>query len=164
MAGFLKDFNSFQDEVKQSLQHQEERMTMLDRKTMSYGRPALSAAVEMDADLEDPPHVIPRFVAEWEKGYDVVYGVRATRHAPWLMKFFFSAFYRLLNRLSSLDIPENSGDFRLLDQRVLKVLRSLPERNLYLRGLVSYLGFKQKPVVYHREPRISGRRGFPSPG
>lgn len=118
------------------------------------------AAIELDADLEDPPQVIPEFVREWEKGYDVVYGIRATRHSPFLMKFLFSAFYRLLNRLSNLKIPENSGDFRLLDRKVLNVLKALPERNLYLRGLVSYLGFRQKAVVYHRQPRISGTSKF----
>lgn len=118
------------------------------------------AAVEMDADLEDPPHVIPQFVREWEEGFEVVYGIRATRHAPFLMKFLFSAFYRVLNRLSDLKIPENSGDFRLLDRKVLNVLKALPERNLYLRGLVSYLGFRQKAIVYNRQPRISGTSKF----
>lgn len=118
------------------------------------------AVIEMDADLEDPPHVIPEFVRKWEEGYDVAYGVRATRHAPWFLKILFTLFYRVLYRLSDLKIPENSGDFRLLDRRVIDVLKLLPERNLYLRGLVTYLGFKQIAVSYQRQPRISGASKF----
>jgi dolichol-phosphate mannosyltransferase len=118
------------------------------------------AVVEMDADLEDPPHVIPEFVKKWEEGFDVAYGVRATRHTAWPLKFLFWCFYRFLNKISDLKIPENSGDFRLLDRKVVNVLKALPERNLYLRGLVSYLGYRQTAVVYHRQPRISGTSKF----
>lgn len=118
------------------------------------------AVVELDADLEDPPAVIPQFVSKWEEGYEVVYGVRATRHAPWIMRTLFSVFYRILNRVSDLPIPENAGDFRLLDRRVVEVLKMLPERNLYLRGLVAYVGFRQASVVYHRDPRLSGASKF----
>jgi len=118
------------------------------------------AVVELDADLEDPPQVILQFVQLWEKGFDVVYGVRRTRHASFGMKLVFKAFYRILNRLSDIKIPENSGDFRLLDRKVVNVLTALPERNLYLRGLVSYLGFKQTPVLYDRDPRLSGKSKF----
>ena len=118
------------------------------------------AVVELDADLEDPPSVIPQFVKKWEEGYDVAYGIRGKRYAPWLLKILFSIFYRILNRISDFRIPENAGDFRLLDRRVVNVLKELPERNLYLRGLVSYLGFKQIAVVYDRQPRISGSSKF----
>jgi glycosyltransferase involved in cell wall biosynthesis len=118
------------------------------------------AVVEMDADLEDPPGIIPQFVKHWEAGYEVAFGVRAKRHSPWLHKVMFSAFYRILNKISDFSIPENSGDFRLLDRKVIEVLKALPERNLYLRGLVSYLGFKQIPVVYDRHPRVSGFSKF----
>lgn len=118
------------------------------------------AIVEMDADLEDPPQVICEFVKKWEEGFEVVYGVRATRHAPWYMKFLFKSFYKVLSRLSDLKIPENSGDFRLIDRKVADVLKALPERNLYLRGLVTYLGFKQTPVIYHRHPRLAGESKF----
>lgn len=118
------------------------------------------AVIELDADLEDPPAVIPQFVKKWEEGYDVAYGVRGKRFAPWPMKILFSAFYRILNRISDFKIPENSGDFRLLDRKVVDVMKLLPERNLYLRGLVSYLGFKQIAVVYDRQPRISGKSKF----
>ncbi len=118
------------------------------------------AVIELDADLEDPPRVIPEFVRKWEEGYQVAYGVRATRQAPLLMKLVFSSFYKLLNRLSDLDIPENSGDFRLMDRQVVDILKALPERNLYLRGLVSYLGFRQAKVVYERDSRLIGASKF----
>jgi glycosyltransferase involved in cell wall biosynthesis len=118
------------------------------------------AVIEMDADLEDPPEVIPEFVKQWEEGFEVVYGVRSKRHGPWWMRAMFAAFYHALNRLSELPIPRNAGDFRLLDRRVVDRLRALPERNLYLRGLVVYLGFKQIPVAYERQPRLSGSSKF----
>lgn len=119
-----------------------------------------NAIVELDADLEDPPSVIAEFVQHWESGYDVAYGVRAKRHAPWVLRVLFRSFYWILNKFSDLPIPENSGDFRLMDRKVVEVLKNLPERNLYLRGLVTYLGFKQIAVVYDRDPRLSGASKF----
>lgn len=118
------------------------------------------AVVELDADLEDPPEVIPQFVKVWKEGYEVVYGVRAKRFDPVVLRFFISAFYRLLNRLSDIPIPENAGDFRLLDRKVVDVLKGLPETGLYVRGLVGFLGFDQKAVVYERQPRQSGASKF----
>lgn len=118
------------------------------------------AVVELDADLEDPPQIIVSFVKKWEEGFDVAYGVRKTRHASFLLKLLFKSFYRILNKLSEIDIPENSGDFRLLDRKVVDVLKNLPERNLYLRGLVSYLGFRQCAIYYDRDPRLSGKSKF----
>jgi len=118
------------------------------------------AVIELDADLEDPPEVIPRFVEQWEQGFEVVYGVRSKRYSSWSQRLFFSIFYKILNKLSDLHIPKNSGDFRLLDRKVVSVLLQLSERNLYLRGLVSYIGFRQKAVIYDRHPRASGRSKF----
>lgn len=118
------------------------------------------AVVELDADLEDPPLVITEFVKQWEIGADVVYGVRKKRHASLPMRFLFRVFYKVIRKVSSLDIPENSGDFRLLDRKVVNVLKQLPERNLYLRGLIPYLGFRQQPVYYDRQPRIAGKSKF----
>jgi dolichol-phosphate mannosyltransferase len=118
------------------------------------------AVVELDADLEDPPPVIAEFVKQWENGAEVVYGVRRKRHAPLLMRFLFRVFYKLIRKVSALDIPENSGDFRLLDRKVVNVLKQLPERNLYLRGLIPYLGFRQQAVYYERQPRIAGKSKF----
>lgn len=118
------------------------------------------AVIELDADLEDPPQVIPEFVKHWEQGCQVAYGVRSKRYAPILLKAAFRCFYWILNRVSDLKIPENTGDFRLLDRRVVDVLKALPERNLYLRGLVTYLGFRQVEVRYDRQPRSEGRSKF----
>jgi dolichol-phosphate mannosyltransferase len=118
------------------------------------------AIVELDADLEDPPEIIVRFVEKWEQGVQVVYGVRSKRYGSRLIRSLAHVFYRVLNRVSEHPIPEDSGDFRLLDRRVVAVLAALPERNLYLRGLVSYLGFRQSPVVYERNPRLSGLSKF----
>ena len=118
------------------------------------------AVIELDADLEDPPRVILEFVKKWEQGFEVVYGVRGKRHAPWPLKMMITLFYRLMSKVSDLQIPENSGDFRLLDRKVVNVLKALPERNLYLRGLVSFLGFRQIAVLYDRDPRVSGQSKF----
>lgn len=118
------------------------------------------AVVELDADLEDPPDVIPRFIEKWEEGYDVVYGVRAKRYGNWLNLILTWVFYRALNYMAEYEIPKDSGDFRLLDRKVVSVLVEFPERNLYLRGLVAFLGFRQIPVVYDRQPRISGDSKF----
>ena len=118
------------------------------------------AIIELDADLEDSPRVIPKFVKEWEAGYDVVYGVRSKRHEPWMMRSLFSLFYWLMNRISDIEIPRQAGDFRLIDRKVANMLTSLGERNLYLRGLVSYLGFKQTAVPYERDPRAAGQSKF----
>jgi len=118
------------------------------------------AVVELDADLEDPPDVIPKFIEKWEEGYAVVYGVRAKRYGNWLILALTWVFYRALNYMSEFKIPTDSGDFRLLDRKVVSALVEFPERNLYLRGLVAFLGFKQAPVVYDRKPRISGTSKF----
>jgi dolichol-phosphate mannosyltransferase len=118
------------------------------------------AVVELDPDLEDPPQVIIEFVKCWEEGVDVVYGVRRKRYAPFYLRFLFWLFYRLLGMSTALNIPQDSGDFRLLDRKVVNILKQLPERNLYLRGLVSYLGFRQAPVYYDRQPRVAGRSKF----
>jgi len=118
------------------------------------------AVIAIDADLEDPPDVVPEFVKEWEQGNDVVYGVRRNRYSPFFLKFLIFTFYHLLFKLSPIKVPKNSGDFRLLDRKVLNILKSLPERNLYLRGLISYIGFKQKAVFYDRQPRMYGKSKF----
>jgi dolichol-phosphate mannosyltransferase len=90
----------------------------------------------------------------------VAYGVRSKRHGNRFMVFLFNLFYTILNAVSDLSLPKNAGDFRLLDRKVLDVLKNLPERNLYLRGLVTYLGFRQAEVVYERDERLSGSSKF----
>ncbi len=118
------------------------------------------AVIELDADLEDPPSIIPDFISRWEEGFDIVYGVRSKRYGSKFFLWSVQRFYRMLNAISDIHIPENAGDFRLLDRKVVDILKELPERNLYLRGLVSFIGFRQCPVLYERNERRSGKSKF----
>lgn len=119
------------------------------------------AVILMDADLQDPPEVIPRMIAAWQGGADVAYGVRATRDGEtWFKKASAAAFYRLIHRVTSVDIPVNTGDFRLMDRRVVEAIRHMPERNRFLRGMVSWAGYEQVGIVYHREARYAGKTKF----
>lgn len=113
--------------------------------------------VPIDVDLQDPPSVIPSFVDRWREGYDVIYGVRGRRDADSFFKRHTSrAFYRLFNRFSSTRLPENAGDFRLLDRRVVEVLRQLPERTRFMKGLYAWVGFRTAAVAYERPARSAG--------
>ncbi len=115
------------------------------------------AVIPMDADLQDPPELIADFVGKWREGFDVVYGVRRSRDSDSPAKRATARlFYRLFNRLTALPIPENTGDFRLMDRRVVEALRSLPERNRFMKGLFSWVGFRQTGVAYDREARAAG--------
>ncbi|MCB9948253.1 MAG: glycosyltransferase family 2 protein [Rhodospirillaceae bacterium] len=116
------------------------------------------AVIPMDADLQDPPELIATFLAKWREGFDVVYGVRESRDSDSLAKRSTARmFYRLFNRLTEVRIPENTGDFRLMDRRVVAALRRLPERNRFMKGLFSWVGFRQVGVPYRREPRAAGQ-------
>jgi glycosyltransferase involved in cell wall biosynthesis len=116
------------------------------------------AAVVIDSDLQDPPELIPTFVAHWREGYDVVYGTRASRAGETgFKKMTASAFYRVMGRLSSTPIPRDTGDFRLLSRRALVALKSLRERQRFMKGLFTWVGFRQLAVVYHRDPRHAGQ-------
>ena len=120
------------------------------------------AVVLIDADLQDPPAVILEMVAQWRDGYHVVYGMRTDRPGETRLKVWTAKlFYRLLNRLSDVKIPLDVGDFRLMDRRVVDVLRAMPERDRYLRGMVSWVGFRQIAVMYRREPRFAGESKYP---
>lgn len=113
--------------------------------------------VPIDADLQDPPELIAEFVALWEQGYDVVYGVRADRTSDARMKrVSANAFYRLFNFLSDYPIPESTGDFRLMDRAVVEALKQLPERNRFMKGLFAWVGFRQVGVPYVRPARAAG--------
>lgn len=115
------------------------------------------AVVIIDADLQDPPELVTSFVTEWLAGYDVVYGQRSERRGESPLKQFTAHwFYRLLNRLSDVEIPRDVGDFRLLSRRAVDALTSLPERHRYMKGLYAWIGFPQKAVAYVREPRVAG--------
>jgi glycosyltransferase involved in cell wall biosynthesis len=111
----------------------------------------------MDGDLQDPPEVIPEFVARWREGHDVVYAVRRHRKEDPLKRLGYFAFYRILNSISDIDIPLDSGDFCLMDRRVADVLRDLPERARFVRGLRTFVGFRQIGLEYERAAREAGR-------
>lgn len=120
------------------------------------------AIVVIDADLQDPPEVILKMIEKWKEGYDVVYGKRAKREGETFFKKFTSKmFYRILNSLTNVDIPLDTGDFRLIDRKVCDALSSLPERNRFVRGLVSWVGFKQTGVEFTRHERFAGETKYP---
>lgn len=114
-------------------------------------------AVLMDGDLQDPPEVIPEFVARWQDGFDVVYGERVRRSASLPLQVAYKLFYRLFDRVSYIHMPLDAGDFGLIDRRVIDVLNAMPERDRFLRGLRAWAGFRQCGVAYHRAARHSGR-------
>ncbi len=119
------------------------------------------AVILMDADLQDPPEVIPEMITRWRAGFDVVYGVRTERAGEtWFKRASASGFYRLIRRLTSVDIPLDTGDFRLMDRRVVDAIRQMPEQHRFLRGMVSWVGFKQTGVAYKRQPRYAGETKF----
>lgn len=115
------------------------------------------AVILMDGDLQDPPELIPEFVARWREGYDVVYGERVNREASRLMRMAYKGFYRVFKRLSYVDIPLDAGDFSLMDRRVVDAMNALPENHRFLRGLRAWVGYKQLGVPYVRPERMFGR-------
>jgi glycosyltransferase involved in cell wall biosynthesis len=116
----------------------------------------------LDADLQDPPELLPKMLECWRDGFDVVYGKRISREGETLAKKVFAfAFYRTMQRITGLHIPADAGDFRLLDRKALVALNSLRERHRFIRGMVSWVGFKQTPVVYEREARFAGQTKYP---
>lgn len=127
---------------------------------MDYARG--QAVVIMDADLQDPPEVIPEMVAMWRDGYEVVYGVRAEREGETFFKrFTAAAFYRLINRITDVDIPVDTGDFRLMDRKVVDALTSMRERHRFPRAMAAWVGFRQIGVPYRREARLAGETKYP---
>lgn len=120
------------------------------------------AVVVIDADLQDPPSLIPEMIAKWKEGFEVVYCKRTKRKGESMFKKSTAKlFYRMLNTLSDAEVPEDTGDFRLLDRKVVDMLKTLPERNRYVRGLVSWVGFRQAAVEYVREERFAGETKYP---
>jgi glycosyltransferase involved in cell wall biosynthesis len=118
--------------------------------------------VLIDADLQDPPELIADMVAKWREGYDVVYGKRIERKGEsWFKKLTAAAFYRLLRSMTSVNIPVDTGDFRLMDRKVSDALTSMRERSRFIRGLVSWAGFKQTSVDYVRDERFAGETKYP---
>jgi dolichol-phosphate mannosyltransferase len=120
------------------------------------------AVVIIDADLQDPPELIADMLKLWEKGYDVVYGKRKKRDGESFFKLFTAKmFYRVLNSMSCIPIPMDTGDFRLLDRKVVEVFRKMPEQNRFLRGMSSWIGFKQIAIEYERDERFAGETKYP---
>lgn len=120
------------------------------------------AVVIIDADLQDPPELIPDMIKLWEQGYDVVYGKRKKRDGEsWFKLATAKMFYRVLNKMSSVSIPIDTGDFRLVDRKVIEALKKMPEHNRFLRGMSSWIGFKQIPLEYERKERFAGETKYP---
>ena len=120
------------------------------------------AVVLIDADLQDPPEVIGEMVAKWNQGYHVVYGVRRSREGETKFKLATArTFYRMLNKLSEVPIPLDTGDFRLMDRCVVDQLNAMPERDRFIRGMVSWIGFRQTMVEYDRAKRFAGESKYP---
>lgn len=130
--------------------------------TAGMDRSAGRAVVVIDADLQDPPEVIPDMVEKWKEGYDVVYGVREKRQGEsWFKLTTASLFYRILRRLTSIHIPVDTGDFRLVDRRALDQFNQMRERARFVRGMVSWVGFEQGEVKYVRHERYAGETKYP---
>ena len=120
------------------------------------------AIIIIDADLQDPPELIPEMLKLWEQGNEVVYGKRKTREGESAFKLFTAKmFYKTLNALSDVDIPKDTGDFRLVDRKIVDVMNSLPEHNKFLRGLWGWIGFKQIAFEYERKERFAGKTKYP---
>lgn len=121
-----------------------------------------NAVIVIDADLQDPPEVIPKMIEKWKEGYQVVYGKRSKREGEtFFKKFTAKSFYRILKSMTSIEIPVDTGDFRLIDRTVCDVLKALPEKNRYVRGLVSWIGYKQTYVEFVRQERFAGKTKYP---
>ena len=139
--------------------------------TRNYGHQvALTAGLEhcrgdraliIDADLQDPPELLPEMMSLMDAGADVVYGQRRTRSGiSWWKKTAMRIYYRLLRRLVDIDIPLDTGDFRLVSRRVLNVLNMMPEQHRFIRGMIGWMGLKQVPLLYDRDPRFAGETGY----
>lgn len=120
------------------------------------------AVVLIDADLQDPPEVILEMLEKWREGYQVIYGKRESRDGESAIRLFVTGrFYRLINSISDVPIPLDTGDFRLMDRRIVDVLKKMPERDRFLRGMVSWVGFKQLALPYARHSRAAGKSKYP---
>ncbi|NJK47046.1 glycosyltransferase family 2 protein [Candidatus Gracilibacteria bacterium] len=116
-----------------------------------------AAVVPIDADLQDPPELIEQLLAKWREGYDVVYAVRRSRKGEtWFKRLTAGAFYRVISAMTNITIPQDTGDFRLLDRQVVEALKQLPERRRFMKGLFAWVGYQQSAIEYDRDPRYQG--------
>lgn len=156
--------------VMQALAARDPRVELL-RLSRNFGKEAaLTAGLDhvergavliLDADGQDPPELVPRFIEQWRAGYDDVYGTRLAREGEgWGRRLTAHAFYRVIGRLSRTPIPRDTGDFRLLSPRALAALRQLRERHRFMKGLFGWVGYNQIAIPYQREPRVAGRSKF----
>ncbi|QHH97590.1 glycosyltransferase family 2 protein [Acinetobacter dispersus] len=118
------------------------------------------ATLLIDADFQHPLNAIPTMIQLWKDGYDMVYGIRDRSTESWLKKVFTQGYYHVLNLSSSVNIPENAGDFRLLDAKVVEAVRKLPEKNRYMKGLYAWVGFKSIGIHFTEQQRQHGRSSF----
>jgi dolichol-phosphate mannosyltransferase len=158
-----------QDETRHTILKAQEQCAEVKLVEMSrrFGQPAATIAginyargnvgVVIDVDLQDPPELIPEMIALWQQGADVVYGQRRTREGETVIKKVVSYLgYWLINTITNIKIPRNTGDFRLLDRKVIDILKTISDQDGFLRGLVAYVGFKAVPLLYDRDPRHQG--------
>ncbi|RPI85406.1 MAG: glycosyltransferase [Chloroflexi bacterium] len=115
------------------------------------------AVIIMDADLQDPPEVLPQFIEKWREGHDVVYAIRVRRKEGFAKMIAYAAFYRILQRIANIQIPLDAGDFCIMDRRVVDILVNMPERNRFVRGIRSWIGLDQVGLAYERQSRYSGK-------
>lgn len=157
-------------DVLQGIANGDARVSLL-RLSRNFGKEAAltagldrvdrGAALILDADGQDPPELIPQFVAKWREGFDDVHGTRIQREGEtWLKRATAHAFYRVMRRLSKTPIPTDTGDFRLLSPRALQALQQLRERHRFMKGLFGWIGFEQAAIAYQREPRVAGDSKF----
>ena len=120
------------------------------------------AIVMIDADLQDPPEIIPEMISKWEEGHQVIYGKRKIRSGESKFKLLTAKyFYRVLSYMASIEIPKDTGDFRLMDRIVVEAFKEMPEQNRFIRGMVSWIGFDQVPLEYNRDDRFAGETKYP---
>jgi len=158
-------------ELLSNLHHQDERFKVVGL-SRNFGHQAAIAAglryatgdavTIMDADLQDPPEVLTDCIQRWREGYDVIFAIRQSRPEGVLKRAAYKSFYRVLKAIADIEVPLDSGDFCLMDRRVADVLREMPERNIFMRGMRAWSGFRQIGVAYRRDPRIAGRTKYPA--
>lgn len=119
-----------------------------------------NGVIIMDADLQDPPEVLPEFIEKWRQGHDIVYAIRTNRKEGWFKRRAYTFFYRILQRIANIQIPLDAGDFCIMDRKVVEILTNMPERNRFMRGIRSWIGLDQVGLAYDRDSRYAGQSKF----